>query len=98
MADNTFDATESLGPEFGKINPQNINPESLKPFEGDTPSFPEFYQEPLTADFKTLRKKNADINKVNKGVPTSYQEKFNGIEGRLLALGEAPPEQHSRIY
>jgi len=98
MADNTFDATESLGPEFGKINPQNINPESLKPFEGDTPSFPEFYQEPLTADFKTLRKKNADINKVNKGVPTSYQEKFNGIEGRLLALGEAPPEQHSRIF
>ena len=98
MADNTFDPTESLGPEFGKINPQNINPESLKPFEGDTPSFPEFYQEPLTADFKTLRKKNADINKVNKGVPTSYQEKFNGIEGRLLALGEAPPEQHSRIF
>ena len=96
---NSFDPTDALGPEFGKINPQNINPESLKPFEGDKASFPEapeFF--PAMPGLSSLTRGDAAVNKSIAGVPQSIEDMQKAISNDFLAIGNRKGPNHARVY
>lgn len=100
MADNnSFDPTDSLGPEFGKINPQNINPQSLQPFEGDKAAFPdvpEFFN--VRPSFNDLDRPDAAVNKVQRDAefdPNTYRK---AIGANFVATVKQPMPKHARMY
>lgn len=100
MADNnTFDPTDALGPEFGKTNPQNIDPQSLQPFEGDRAAFPdvpEFF--PVLPGVSNLDRPDAAINKMQRDIPVSMDDMHKAIRSQFSAIAATPQEKHANIY
>jgi hypothetical protein len=100
MADNNdFNPKDALGPEFGKINPQNINPQSLQPFEGDRaqyPEVPEFFS--IEPKLSNLDRPDNDIRRRQQGLPMSVAQMKNAMNSELGAVAATPVKAHAHIY
>jgi hypothetical protein len=85
-----FSSLDPLGPEYGKINQQRLDPISMEPFEGDRQmrmpeiNFPKSTQ-PST---QSVRSSNYESNNVKRNVATTY-ETITDVNGKNPEESEA---------